>query len=248
LCTSCHSHKSFTERGVYAKHPVRQGIGYQPWDGGDSGGVELEAFDMADLLVLDPGKPTEQAPTDEPEPGHPLCRLLLYRPTWNKKRSVRFLSLRKWRLPNKPEALGMLKVAKDSADADLVETIAREMSGPITEMLKATSMLVFTSPPAGHSAATGWQLAREVATRMAGDLGGSYWEAFEDRPRNKRSHPRHWAERGEIVLKSPPPDGALVVLVDDVATSGTTIEQCAAAIGALAPVLSLVWLYEEVTG
>jgi len=170
---------------------------------------------------------------------------LVYRPTLNKKRSVRFLSVRKWRAGTKKEDLEKLKEAKKRCEPELLDAIARELAEVVLQLVRNPAGSFVTAPPS--SKRSGKHFATEIAERLAAELGLEFFQAFRKRPRKRSSHPRHFAERGEVSLREGVP-AMPCILADDVATSGTTIEQCAAALGKERFVLPIVWIYEEEVG
>jgi phosphoribosylpyrophosphate synthetase len=77
--------------------------------------------------------------------------------------------------------------------------------------------------------------------------GATSTELFQPRLRKSSSHPAHWDKRGDMELTGGPVPERLI-LVDDIATSGTTIEHAVQMLRAANPgmvILPVVWIYED---
>ncbi|NLS78826.1 MAG: hypothetical protein GXY76_16365 [Chloroflexi bacterium] len=195
--------------------------------------------------ATEPGAEEAVAPEREPQEPDPLGKVLsrlLVRPTWNRKRTVSFLSIRKWNAATKAADLAALTAAKDECGPDLVETVATDVVEHLRPLLGTCSGLWIATPPPGYHSG-GPHLATEAARVVAARLGCARVQAFADRPRSSRSHPRHFQERGELALWPEVPEGPCLLL-DDIATTGTTIEECARLLRRGELVLPVVWLYE----
>lgn len=185
----------------------------------------------------------------QPEPKG-LLELLVQRPTWNKKRTIRFLSLRKWNSDRKTAGIEAFKAAKKEQDCAIVDAAANEIAGALREFLHNPSGLVFTAPPSGASAGSGneWHFGTILAKTVASHLGGEFRTMFAERPRKGGSHPRSFDKRGSAeLIEGVQIAGAFIVLVDDIASSATTLEECGAALrdAGASGVLAISWLYEE---
>ncbi len=164
---------------------------------------------------------------------------------WNSARTVTFLSVRRWRASTKFVDLELLKAAKKECRPDVTAEIAVEIAGAVGRMLKNVSGWLITAPPRGASGKARAHFASEIATNMAPLLGCSYVQAFEDRIQSRSSSPRTWNTRGDMVLTTSAVSGNWL-LIDDVATSGTTLEEASRLLGALGPVVPITWIYQEI--
>jgi predicted amidophosphoribosyltransferase len=183
-----------------------------------------------------PAQPPAQAQTSDGAIG-------VYLPRWNKKRTLRFLSLRAWQRQTHTADIEQFKRRKRAVDEVLARLAADEIAGALLDMGKHYGRAVVTTPPRGHGK-TSVYFAGLVGRLVAERLACPFEALFVDRHLKGSSHPRTWAERGELVLTREP-TAPLVILVDDVATSGTTLETCAAVLGAYAFVLPVAWVYEN---
>lgn len=195
-------------------------------------------------------EPAEPREKKEKAPGtgniDDLFSGLIEKPTWNKKRTVRFLSIRKWNSATKDKTLELFKKYKYECAAELIDKILSDVVPAIRQFIFPTPDLIITPPPIGASAkkSPGKHLATEISRRVAAELGCGFAEVFEPRPRGGGSHPRAFDRRGDLKIKSVRP-GAVYLVLDDVSSSGTTLEECANAIGQTNMVFALSWIYES---
>jgi hypothetical protein len=166
---------------------------------------------------------------------------LVLRPTWNTKRTINFLSVRKWLSGAKHAQSQELRQRKDAGDRELAHYVGVECAEVLAKAFGALDGFVVVSAPRGRSGGT--HFASEAAKVVAASLGVAYEEVFT--PSEKRTR----GVVGEVDTKSKPvrngtPASAHVILFDDVATTGTTLEACRKA---LMPgfVIPLAWIYEE---
>lgn len=166
------------------------------------------------------------------------------RPALNKKRTCRFLSLRRWRGDLKDKGLEAFKSMKAGCNAEDVDRIAGEFAEVLTVLVGGLKHWAVTAPPSSKKRL---HFASELARRFAELTGAEYVQLFEDRPRKSSSHPAHWDKRGDMKLAEGA-EYARVLILDDVSTSGTTIEQATGALRERSPeasILSAVWIYEN---
>ena len=184
-----------------------------------------------------------------PEKLGDLLAGLVYRPTWNKKRGVRFLSCRKWSEKDKKKTLDTFKALKYSCDSDMVQFVSGEIIACLLNFIfPQKNQIVVTAPPPGASVFredSRGHFATKVAEQVAVMLGARFEAVFQPRPKKRSSSPRNYAERGEMLFQKELEESVFYILVDDVATSGTTIEECATLIGKTNMVLPVAWIYEN---
>ncbi len=172
-----------------------------------------------------------------------LLGSMIFQPALNKKRSVRFLSVRRWRASTKERDLELLKEAKETCDEELVRAIAGELAEVTRELVQSVQGLLVTNPPPGATEPGKKHFATQIARETACAMNAEYIETFSPRPRGTASHPAHYDNRGDLLFSTTPRPGPYL-LVDDVATSGTTLEECARELKRFGMVLPVVWVYE----
>ena len=208
--------------------------------------MDFSVFDFNEF-----SKPKEKIAKAQPRPiiehDADVINNLIFRPTFNKKRTVRFLSIRKWSSVTKNNDLELLKSLKARCEELVIKKISQEFFDILDPMLKNWDGVFCTSPP--PSKVRPKHFATEIAKGLSAIACAEYVQIFKERLRGTSSHPAHWDERGDLeFFQIPDKNKKLCVLVDDVATSGTTLEECSAKIGEYVPVLSITWVYENLEG
>jgi len=168
---------------------------------------------------------------------------VIHRPKLNKKRTGRFLSLCAWNSRTKQDDVKFLHAAKAGGDYALfLAPLANEVVTAIDELCGRAAIAWVTTPPRSH--VSDHHLATDAAIAIAGLLGVPFVRVFADTPRTSKSHPVNHKDHKAPTIAAALPAG-LGLLFDDVATTGTTLEYCAAALKRERPVLPLAWLYED---
>ena len=94
---------------------------------------------------------------------------LVYRPSLNHKRSVSFISVRRWRQSSRKADLELFKRAKAEGNAAIVLSIAAEISELLDGLLHCKGQRGYwvTAPPRGASFYRGAHFASEIAREVA---------------------------------------------------------------------------------
>ena len=166
----------------------------------------------------------------------------IWKPKWNKMRTVRFFSLRVWNSRDKRNEIDRMKRIKKECFPEAVENIAQEIFTTITETFQHLPEFIVTNAPRGHASVEN-HLATLVSQKVASKLNKPYERIFIDRALGGTTHPKNFSKRGTIST-SGMPSGKNIILIDDIASSGVTIEQC---VNTLAEnfVIPIVWVYEN---
>ena len=166
----------------------------------------------------------------------------IWKPKWNKMRTARFFSLRVWNSRDKRNEIERMKRIKKECFPEAVENIAQEFVTTITETFQTLPEFIVTNAPRGHASVEN-HLATLVAQLVASKLGKQHERIFIDRALGGTTHPKNFHKRGTISL-SGMPSGKNILLIDDIASSGVTIEQCVRTLKDNF-VIPIVWIYEN---
>ena len=100
-------------------------------------------------------------------PPGDLLGSIVFQPALNEKRSIRFLSGRRWRASTKERDLGLLKKAKETGDGELIRATAGELAEEVTrELIQSVQGLLVTNPPPGATEPGKKHFATEIAGRL----------------------------------------------------------------------------------
>jgi hypothetical protein len=218
--------------------------------------VALTALDLSEIEKLTFGEGAEIAESgdersaeDENEPERPAetasaeeFPFTIYRPALNKTRSVRFLSVRRWRQSLKDSGIEQMRAIKGGCEFGIVDKVAAEFEDILSVLVGGLKHFGVTAPPSSKARL---HFASEVARHFGKRTGASYVDVFKPRPRKSSSHPAHWNRRGDMKLTGESVPSRLLLL-DDVATSGTTMEEAVQALRSVRPeiiIIPIVWIY-----
>jgi phosphoribosylpyrophosphate synthetase len=171
----------------------------------------------------------------------------VYRPTFNRKRGIRFLSIRKFIDSKKRSVVATIKNLKAQGDAGLVDFMSREITDAILETCGKNQNIAYVPAPIGYSANLGaFHLATAVTKTVANNLCGEFLPVFTPQKKEKRDV-SEYELRSHIQISKDATIKAnrLHIIIDDISTTGTTICSCLSALMDVAPVLGVVFLYES---
>jgi predicted amidophosphoribosyltransferase len=179
------------------------------------------------------------SPASAMERSGPLARFLdetlvrsqrLYR-----RNETNYVGIRRWRSAIKPHQISALRALKSDLPDEFVIGVARELADAVRAVYGSPEACVVVPVPCGHSGNN--CLSQRLGRALAEELGIKSVDAFEPIETAKgSSHPKKNSKRGSMRLKEPIDQP--VILVDDVATSGSHIDEAATA---LRPHVSSVW-------
>ena len=163
----------------------------------------------------------------------------IHYPKINKVRSCRFISVRRFK-NNKDQAIDIFKSIKKERDFDVENFIASEVSELLTSFGIFKDMIV-TPAPRGHSLENDYYLSGVVADKIADKLGIISCQLFKDNIK-KTNNVHKYEEKnacllGDIKSKN-------IIIFDDIATTGTTMENCCKALCKHNFIIPIVYIYE----
>lgn len=178
-----------------------------------------------------------------------LDTFAVFRPALNQRNGVFWVSARQWFAPAKLAGVATMKRAKDSMNPEMLGAIGADLAEIARSIFGATGGFV-TAPPARHSAYAG---RPHFASRLAEDLAEAleleYRPIFEPTPANRLGHhPAREKDPPKLIAEALE-YGERVLLIDDIATSGATLELSAKAIRAAGGrVSAIVGIYGATNG
>jgi hypothetical protein len=180
--------------------------------------------------------------TPQPEETPGLAPLLRNRPTLNRKRSLTFLSLRKWPNKNRDSIIAAFKDSKARQDDRLARFAAQEIAATLRPWLGSNSGFKVTAPPAGVRR-EGKHFASVIGEEVARILGVEFRETFMTRQFKSSSFPKQDEKRGKLRLLQAVSGNW--ILVDDVSTSASTLEAATHTLlaGGAFAVIPVCWIY-----
>lgn len=157
-----------------------------------------------------------------------------------RRADTNYIGLRKWRTAIKPHQIAALRALKADSSDVFVAKVAAEMAGAIRSVYGTVESCVVVPVPCGSSGPN--CLACRLANAVAAHLGIEMVQAFAPiAVPSGNSHPRRNIRRPamKLLLAVNKP----VILIDDVATSGSHIDEAATLLRASAPqVWPIAWI------
>jgi hypothetical protein len=157
-----------------------------------------------------------------------------------RRNDTTYIGVRKWRTAIKPHQIAALRALKTEPSDAFVSTVAAEMASAIRSVYGTVESCVVVPVPCGSSGPD--CLACRLAAAVAAHLGIAMVEAFAPIATSRgNSHPRRNIRRPAMKLQRPV--NQPVILIDDVATSGSHIDEGATLLRASAPqVWPVAWI------
>jgi predicted amidophosphoribosyltransferase len=150
-----------------------------------------------------------------------------------------FHVIARWRKSVKEAQISALKALKRKPSAGFIDAVSSELASAATDLFGSSTFEAVTNVPCGHSGPR--CLSALLAERTAQILGVAYRPAFAVLEKSGSSHPATNAKRPRMRLKDRLE--CPVLLIDDVATSGSHIDEAAQLLKKTAPaVLSMAWI------
>lgn len=172
------------------------------------------------------------------------------RPRLCQRKGVFFVAARQWFAPAKLQGVQMMKAAKDTIDDKTARNMAADLALVIRLCFESSEGAVIAAPSPRHSAFAGLpHFASLIAEHVAEEIGTRSASLFEiTKADRKGHHPAREKEPPKVIVQNLPRDRR-VILIDDVATSGQTLEWHAKALREQGvKVSTAVWVYGSTSG
>jgi hypothetical protein len=169
----------------------------------------------------------------------------IYQPAINKVRLCRFLSIRRFKNNNK-NAINTIKNIKINIDLKIIEAIASETADLIKSIFGnfIDYNSICTAAPRGHSCNNDYYFAGSLIDRIADKLGLISCKLFKDNIKKTRNVHNYNEKKANLIDDV---RGKNIIVFDDIATTGTTIENCCNALREYNFIIPVVWIYESAT-
>lgn len=152
-----------------------------------------------------------------------------------RRNETNYVGIRRWRSSIKAHQISALRALKSDLPDAFVIGVARELADAVRAVYGSPESCIVVPVPCGHSG--NGCLSQRLGRALAEELGIRSVDAFEPIASAKgSSHPKKNSKRPSMRLKEK--IDRPVILVDDVATSGSHIDEAAAA---LRPHVASVW-------
>jgi hypothetical protein len=169
-----------------------------------------------------------------------LFKTLVLKRTIHSRRGVSFVTLRKWRSDVRQTQIAALQALKLHPPPELVDMAAGELKALVLEMYNKLPITHVVPIPSGSSEKTDC-FSAQLAARLAAHLGLAFTNVLAPQGEPGRSSPRKSARLKPYALSGDV--SGIVLLVDDVVSSGTHIELGAKALTQIGcTVLPIGWI------
>lgn len=220
----------------------------------EEGSLEGTGFDEDELAAMMQDSEVEEALQKRKIPADPADPLTttIAAPSICSRNEARWLSCRRWRTDSEAAGIQGFKAKKDDLDEIFAKTIAAEMAVLIRSVapiaLAANPIVSAPAARASNFAGIG-NYAEIIAAEVANLLGLRFERIFC--PLKADRHGHHPArERSKPALsRAAELDGAAVILIDDIATSGATLEAHLEVLAAEGiKYVAVAWVYDHISG
>ena len=181
---------------------------------------------------------------DEGEPPEVVADFLFDTLIWQQRiqsrNKVSYHTLARWRRPIRDAQIAALRALKRAGGTHFLNRLAERMASSAQAIYGEGAIKAVAAVPCGNTGpgCPSGRLGRRVADR----LKLPYLDQFAPLPAQGGSHPRQNLKRPTMRLRAPVPD-IPILLIDDVATTGTHIEEATLLLRSTAPVvMPLVWI------
>jgi predicted amidophosphoribosyltransferase len=170
--------------------------------------------------------------------GQFLLSTLAARTSTRNRKDISYVTLRTWTKQIKDHQLSALKIVKAHPNHQFVNDVASEMAEHIGKLFGAPRIGCVVPVPR-HDDCLSVQISRSLAEK----LSVPFINALQHTPRQGRAYPRKNAVLDMPKLVSDSTHEAVVLLVDDVATSGRHIELAVQSLRTMARhVTAMAWI------
>lgn len=139
------------------------------------------------------------------------------------RNGINYLAVRTWAKPVKAHQIKAFAALKQNPPAYFVDAVVEELADAMISVHGKCVNASVVAVPCGHSGPDCF--SKQLAQSLARKLDLEHLQAFEDLAVKGTSHPKTNVKRPKMKLVSPPTKP--VILVDDIATSGSHLEEAA---------------------
>ena len=204
--------------------------------------IEITGFDEKEIETL---MTQLHVPENIEDTNNPLGQLFVYNPKWNNRRSIKYLSLCSYRSNKHKEAVQYFKSIKKECSDVMIKELGQFITDEIIKTFRNIETFIISNCPKTHSK-TEKHFATELALSVSQFMRLEYRKLFKDRDMKGTTSPRNYYMRLKAEI-----DGKLdkpIILIDDIASSGTTMESCIKALKDKVFVIPIVLVYEDFIG
>jgi len=177
--------------------------------------------------------------------NNPLAPYFIYNPKWSNRRSIKYFSLYSYRHNSHNEGVKYFKSIKKECSVVLINHLSQIVADELNKTFRNLQGFSISHCPKTHSGENK-HFATELVKALSDIMGLKYKKIFKDRFFKGSTSPRNFYTR-LIVDVEETPDMPLI-LIDDIISSGTTMESCINALKNKIFIVPLGLIYEDVKG